>query len=106
MGRLDDLEQPRFVDPGIRDDQLVERPARERGLDGARVALAGEVVVDAAAAGAERLAQLLPRLPVANGHRLAAHADRLEDRAGEQLVTRAEKADQPRDEQRTDDVEP
>ena len=57
---LHDLEQPGLVDPRIGHDQLVERAVRQRFLDPGRTRLAGELVVDAAATCAERLAQMSP----------------------------------------------
>src|SRR5690348_6661796 len=106
MGRLDDLEEPAFLDTGVGDDQLVERPLRERVLDERRVALARELVEDAAATRAERLAQVTPRLGIADQYRLATHTDDTEHRAGDELVARTEKGDQRGNEDRADDVEP
>ena len=85
--------------PGVRDDDLVERLARERLLEpDARVGLADELVLDPAAAAAERLAQPGPLRLVADEHRLAAHTGRAQQHPGDRLVAAPERADQDRDE--------
>jgi hypothetical protein len=103
---LDDLEQPRLVEPGVGDDQLVELRSGKHCLDlRPRVDLAGEVVDDAAAARAERLAQVPARRLVADEHRAPAHTDGTKHRSRDHFVARAEEADQRGDDHRTDDVE-
>ena len=72
---------------------------------GPGVELADEVVVDAAARGAERLAQPRHLLRVADEQRAPAHAHRAQERAGHGLVAPAEEADQHRDEDGRRDVE-
>ena len=91
MRGLDDLEQPRVVDPGVGDEQLVEGRAREHRLD-ARVGvdLADELVVDPAAARAERSRRCSRAAGVADEHDLAPHTGGAKDVSGDQLVARAE----------------
>ena len=92
-------------EPAVRDDQLVERLAREACLDvGLGIDLADEVVVDAAALAPSdsRRCARASSSPTSTTFRRTPAARSM---SREHLVARAEEADQDRDEDRTDDVE-
>jgi hypothetical protein len=101
-----DLQQTLLVVAGVGDDQLVELVTLQCGFDaGIRLDFVDEVVVDAAAARAEHLAQVQPLIRIAYEHHPAPNAHRAHHRTGEALVARAEQADQQCDEQRADDIQ-
>ena len=74
---LDDLEQLLLAEAAVGDDQLVEPSLASSAsrAPGAERTLARELVVDPAAARAERRAQVRDLLGLADEQRAAAHAD-------------------------------
>ena len=99
MGGLDDLEQERLGDLVVGDDQLVEILALERGRarPGPGGDVPSELVVDPAAAVAERRAQVVDLVAGADEEHAAADAERAQHRPGDRLVAPAEQADHGRD---------